>query len=89
MKERNAERIWNFPWRNQKRIQILVDSNLIVHSMKMVNGSNQKFKKMILRIQNMLDKTYLRPMADHSDMVQYVHREWHEEAVRLMHVARE
>ena len=50
------------------------------------NWMNGKWK---IKNQKMLDKTNLRPMADLSDMVQYVHREWHEEAVRLTHVARE
>ena len=37
----------------------------------------------------MLDKTDLRPTADHMDMFQHVYREWNHEADRLTHVARE
>ena len=37
----------------------------------------------------MLDKTDLRPMTDHMDMIQYVYREWNQEADRLTQVARE
>ena len=37
----------------------------------------------------MLDKTDLRPMADHVDIFQHVYREWNQEVDRLTHVARE
>ena len=73
-KEREKQRIWDHAWGNQKRIQILGDSNLIVNWM---NGrwriNNQKFQKMVQRTHNVLDKTDLRPMADHLDMFQYVY----------------
>ena len=78
--KRSKLRIWGLAWIIQKRVQILGDSELLG------NWMNGKWK---INNQKMLDKTNLRPMADHSDLVQYVHREWHEEAVRLMHVARE
>ena len=51
--------------------------------------NDQKFRKMIRRTQNMLDKTDLMPMADHLDMFQHIHSEWNEEADRMTHVARE
>ena len=90
MTEREKQRICDPAWKNHKRIQILGDSNLIVNWM---NGkwkiNNQKFRKMIQRTQNMLEKTDLRPMADHIDMFQHVYREWNQEADRLTHVARE
>ena len=50
---------------------------------------NQKFGKMVQRTQNVLDKTDLRPTADHLDMFQHVYRKWNQEADRLTHVARE
>ena len=34
--------------------------------------NKQKFRKMVQRTQNMLDKTDLRPIADHMDMFQHV-----------------
>ena len=72
------------------RIQIIGDSNLIVNWM---NGrwkiNNQKFRRMIQKTQNILDKVDIRPMADHLDMFQHVYREWNQEADRLTHVARE
>ena len=65
-------------------------SNLIVNWMnEKWRINNQKFRKMFQRTQNMLDKTDLRPMADHLDMFQHVHRERNQEADRLTHVARE
>ena len=55
----------------------------------MEDQQHQKFRKMIQRIQNMLDKMDFRPMADHLDMLQHVCREWNQEADRLTHVTRE
>ena len=90
MKERDKQRNGDPAWGNQKRVQILEDSNLVVNCM---NGrwkiNSQKFMKNIQRTQNMLDKTDLRPMADHMDMFQHVYREWNREADRLTHEARE
>ena len=84
------QRTWDNASGNQKRIQILGDSNLIAN---WINGewkiNNQKFRKMVQRTQNMLDKTGLRPVGDHLDMCQHVYREWNQEADRLTHVARE
>ena len=72
------------------RIQILGDSNLIVNWM---NGkwkiNNQKFKMMVQKTQNTMDKTDIRPMGDHLDMFQHIYRNWNQEADRLTHVARE
>ena len=41
------------------------------------------------RIQNMLDKTDIRPMGDHLDMFQHIYREWNQEADHLTNVGRE
>ena len=66
------------------------DSNLIVNWM---NGkwkiNNQKFKMMIQKTQNTMDKTDIRPMGDHLDMFHHIYREWNQEADRLTNVARE
>ena len=35
--------------------------------------------------QNLLDKTDIRPMADHLDLFQHIYRNWTEEADRLTH----
>ena len=90
MKEREKQRIWDPAWCNQMRIQILGDSNLIVNWM---NGkwkiNNQKFRAMVQKTQNKLDKTDIRPMGDHLDMFQHIYREWNQEADHLTHVARE
>ena len=90
MKEREKQRIRDPGWGNQKTIQILGDSHLIVNWM---NGrwkiNNQKFREMVQRTQNMLDKTDLRPKARHMDIFQHVYRECNQEADRLTHVARE
>ena len=51
--------------------------------------NNHKFKRMIQKTQNILDKVDLRPMADRLDMFQHVYREWKQEAGRLTHVAQE
>ena len=69
---------------------ILGDSNLIVNWMNVRwKINNQSFRKMVQRTHNILDRTDLRPMADHLDIFQQVFREWNQEAVRLTHVARE
>ena len=87
---KEKQRTWDNASENQKRIQILGDSNLIAN---WINGewkiSNQKFRKMVQRTQNMLDKTGLTLVGDHLDMVQHVYREWNQEGDRLTHVARE
>ena len=71
MKEGEKQRIWDPAGSNQKRIQILGDSNLIVNWM---NGkwkiNNEKFRMIVQKKQNMLDKTDNRPMGDHLDMFQ-------------------
>ena len=89
-REREKQRIWDPAWGNQMRIQILGDSNLIVNWM---NGkwkiNNQKFKMMIQKTQNTMDKTDIRPKGDHLDMFHHIHREWNQEADRLTHVARD
>ena len=90
MKKREKLRIWDPAWRNQMRIQILGDSNLIVNWM---NGkwkiNNPKFRMMVQKTQNMLDKTHLRPLGDHLDMFQHIYRDCNQEAKRLTHAARE
>ena len=90
MKERVTQRVCDPAWGNQLRVQILGDSNLVVNWM---NGrwkiNNWKFRKVIQKTQNMLDKMDLRPMADHLDVFQHVYKEWNEETDRLTHVARE
>ena len=71
-------------------IQILVDSNLIVNWMnEKWKINSQKFRMMVQKTQNMLDKTVIRPMGDHLDMFQRIHRDWNQEADHLTHVARE
>ena len=63
-------------WGNQMRIQILGGPNLIVNWM---NGKwkihEQKFRLMVHKTQNTLDKTDIRPMGDHLDMFQYFYRD--------------
>ena len=51
--------------------------------------NNPKFRKMLQKTKNMLDKTDLVPMTDHLDLFQHIYREWNQEADRLTHVARE
>ena len=50
--------------------------------------NNQKFRMMVQKTQNMLDKTDIRPMGGHL-MFQHVYRDWNQEADHLTHVARE
>ena len=72
------------------RIQILGDSNL---TFNWINGklkiNNQKFRTMVQKTQNMLDRTNIHPMGDHLDMFQHIYREWNQETDHLTHVARE
>ena len=90
MKEREKQRIWDPAWSNQMWIQMLEDPNLIVNWM---NGkwkiNNQKFRMMVQKTQNMLDKTDIRPMGDHLDLFQHMYRVSNQEADHLTHVARE
>ena len=73
MKEREKQRIWDPTCGNQRRTQILGDSNLIVNWMNGKRNINyQKFRKMAQQTQNMLDKFHLRPMGDHLDMFQHI-----------------
>ena len=51
--------------------------------------NNQKFRAEVQKTQNILDKTDIRPMADHLDLFQQIYRDWNEEADRLTHEARE
>ena len=75
MKKRKKLRIWDPAWGNQMRILILGDSNLIVNWM---NGiwkiNNQKFRAMVQKTQNMMDKTDMRPVGD-LDMFQHIYRD--------------
>ena len=41
------------------------------------------------KTQNLMDKTDIRPMADHLGSFQHVFRDWNEKANRLPHEARE
>ena len=50
--------------------------------------NNKKFRMMVQKTQNTLDKTDIRLMGDHSDMFQHIYRDWNQEADRLTHVAR-
>ena len=73
MKEREMLRIWDPARSNQMRTQILGVLNLIVNWM---NGkwkiNNQKFRMMVRKTQNTMDKTDIRPMGDHFDMFQHI-----------------
>ena len=51
--------------------------------------NNQKFRKMVHKTQNMLDKTDLRPTGNHLDMLQHIYRDRNQDADRLTHVAKE
>ena len=44
---------------------------------------------MVQKTQNMMDKTDMRPLGDHLDMFQHIHRDWNQEAEGLTQVARE
>ena len=74
-KEREKLRMWDLARGNQMRIQIWGDPNLIVN---WINGkwkiNNRKFRTMVQKTQNMLDKTDIRPMGDHLDMFEHVYR---------------
>ena len=64
LKERDKLRNWDPAWRNQLRVQILGDSNLVVNWLdgkKKIN--NQKVRMMVQRTQNVLDRTDIRPMG--------------------------
>ena len=50
--------------------------------------NDQKFRMMVQKTQNMLDKTDTRPMGGHLDMFQHFYRDWNQEADQLTHVAR-
>ena len=90
MKERDKLRNWDPGWRNQIRVQIMGDSNLVVN---WLNGrrkvNNQKFRADVQKTLNLFDKTDIRPMADHLDLFQHKNRDWNEKADRLTHDARE
>ena len=51
--------------------------------------NNQKFRAMVQKTQNMMDKTDMRPVGDHLDMFQHIYRDWNHQADHLTHVARE
>ena len=84
MKERNKLRNWDPSWRNQIRVQIMGDSNLVVnwmHGRSKIN--NQKFRAEVQETQNVLDKTDIRPMAGHLDLFQHIYRDWNGETERV------
>ena len=90
MKQRLKLRIWDPAWGNQMRIHLLGDSNLIVNWMNSKwKINNQKFRAMVQKTRNIMDKTDMRPMGDHLDMFQHISRDWNQEADRVSHVARE
>ena len=90
MKGRDELRNWDPSWGNQTRVQIMGGSNLVVNWMKgRWKITNQKFRAEVQKTQNLLDKTDIRPMADHLDLFQHVYRDWNEKAYRLTHEARE
>ena len=66
------------------------DSNLVV---TWLNGrwkiNNQKIRADVPKMQNLLDKTDMRPIADHLDLFQQIYRDWIEKADRLTHETRE
>ena len=71
MKERDKVRIWDEGSGNQIRVQIVGDSHLVVNWMNVRwTISNQKFRVEVQRTQDLLDKTDIRPMADHLDLFQ-------------------
>ena len=47
--------------------------------------NNQKFRVEMQKTQNLLDKTDIRPMADHLDLFQHKNRDWYEKADLLTH----
>ena len=54
-----------------------------------MEDQRSKFKMIIQKTQNTMDKTDIKPMGDHLDMFHHIQREWNQEADRLTHVARE
>ena len=54
-----------------------------------MEDQRSKFRKMVRKTQNMLEKTDLRSVADVFDMFQHICREWNQEADRLTHVERD
>ena len=96
MKEEHDEekekklRIWDPASENQMRVQIMGDPNLIVNRL---NGkskiNNQRFRAMVQKAQNLMNKTDIRPTKCHLNMFQHVYRDWNEEADHLTQVARE
>ena len=72
------------------RVQIMGDSSLAVSCL---NGrwkiNNKQIRAEVQKTQNLLDKTDIRPMADHLDLFQHIYRDWSEKADRLTHEARE
>ena len=88
MKERDKLRNWDLDWWSQMRVQDMGDSNLVV---SWLNGrwriNNQKIRADAQKTQNLLDKTDVRPMADHLDLFQHIYKDW--KADRLTHEVRE
>ena len=84
-KERDKVRIWDEGLGNQKRVQIVGDSHLVMNWM---NGrwttSNQKFRVEVQRTKQTLVR-WLTTWICSSD----IYRDWNEEADRLTHEARE
>ena len=53
------------------------------------NSGFGRLESDVQETQKTLDKTEIRPMGDHLDMLQHIYRDWNQEADQLTHVARE
>ena len=54
-----------------------------------MEDQQSKVQDDVQETQKTLDKTDIRPMGDHLDMLQHIYRDWNQEADQLTHVARE
>ena len=90
IKKREKLRIFDPASGNQIGVQIMGDSNLIVN--RLIGKSkinNQRFRAMVQKAQNLMNKTDIRPTRYHLNMFQHVYRDWNQEADHLTQVARE
>ena len=57
----------------------------------MENGIStiKKFRAEVQKTQNLMDRTDIRPMGDHLDMIQHIYRDWNHEADHFTYVAKE
>ena len=66
------------------------DSNLIVNRLICKSKiNNQRFRAMVQKAQNLMNKTDIRPTRYHLNMFQHLYRDWNQEADHLTQVARE